>query len=92
METWHFIVSGRVQGVWFRRSVLEFVNKTVPEVIGFVKNLRDGNVEILARGTGDNLEKLEIYCRQGPGLSVVNDVEIDKNVGAAKIDGPFKVS
>ena len=55
MKCVHLIVSGRVQGVFFRDNVRRKANEL--ELHGYAKNLEDGNVEIVAQG---NEEKVEI--------------------------------
>lgn len=43
MQSYQFIISGKVQGVWYRKTVCENANKK--GFIGYVKNLEDGTVE-----------------------------------------------
>jgi acylphosphatase len=74
MRLRHYLVSGRVQGVGFRR----FVEKQAKayEVSGLVRNLEDGRVEFYAKGKIENLEEFDRAVRRGPMLSVVRDVII----------------
>lgn len=68
-----FIVRGRVQGVFFRdstRRVAESLGLT-----GHAVNLPDGNVEVLACGTRDDIAKLEAWLHEGPPLSKVAAVD-----------------
>jgi acylphosphatase len=71
----HIFVYGRVQGVNFRyyvrRHALELGLK------GYVRNLRDGRVEILAQGLQADVQKLLHYVRGSPGLSYVVKLDID---------------
>jgi acylphosphatase len=55
-------VTGRVQGVFFRVYTRDFV-RNLPKVTGYVKNLRDGRVEILAEGDEVSLRKLANWAR-----------------------------
>lgn len=66
------IVEGRVQGVWFRDSTR--TQATELGVFGWVKNRRDGSVEVLAEGPEDKVEKLVEWCHQGPSHASVSRV------------------
>jgi len=67
-----YIVRGRVQGVGFR----DFVRRTAEEigVTGMVRNLDDGNVEVIAAGTKQQLDTLSGYLHRGPHFSDVHGV------------------
>lgn len=71
----HIAVTGRVQGVWFRVSAQGEARRL--GLVGWVRNLRDGRVEILAEGPRDQLEELLAWCRRGPELAHVVDVDAD---------------
>jgi len=64
------IVSGRVQGVWFRQSTLEVAKEL--GLVGTVQNLPNGNVEIHAQGEEDALNKLLVWCRDGSKTAEVD--------------------
>ncbi len=70
----HIYVSGRVQGVFYRsnarRRALELGLR------GWVRNLKDGRVEIVAEGDEEPLERLIEWCRRGPPMARVEDVEV----------------
>jgi acylphosphatase len=72
MATRRYIVSGRVQGVGFRW----FVDREarIIGLAGWVRNNPDGNVEVLASGTEDQLTKLKSKLKQGPRASRVDEV------------------
>lgn len=74
MQTISIIVSGKVQGVWFRQSTREIA--LVLEITGQVKNLADGRVSIVATGSKEQLEKLVSWCWQGPEKARVTGVEV----------------
>ena len=80
----HIFVSGRVQGVNFRyyiqRKAFELGLK------GYVRNLDDGRVEILAQGSREVLENLISYVRSNPGFSRVFDLDIDWETPKGKFD------
>lgn len=73
MSLRHYLVSGHVQGVGFRR----FVEKQAKlfQVSGCVRNLDDGRVEFLAQGSDDDLQELEVAVQRGPMLSAVRGIE-----------------
>jgi acylphosphatase len=66
---------GRVQGVGFRYNVNRYA--TDLELKGYVRNLRDGRVEILAQGSQENIQKIINYLRGSPGFSHVVKLDID---------------
>lgn len=72
LQTIRLIVEGKVQGVFYRQSTRE--KATATGIKGTVKNLPDGNVEIIATGTTDQLEQLTQWCNQGPPRAVVTKV------------------
>jgi acylphosphatase len=67
-----YTVSGRVQGVGFRYYV-EDVAGTIG-VQGWVRNRRDGRVEVLAFGTHEQLKELRAALEKGPLMSHVSSV------------------
>ena len=68
------LISGRVQGVWFRASTREVA--TGLGLRGWVRNLPDGRVEVIAQGTDSQAESLIEWCREGPPGSRVARVEV----------------
>jgi acylphosphatase len=64
-----YIVSGRVQGVGFRNYVEHVAGKL--EVDGYVRNRRDGSVEVFAISTSDRLSQLRFALEKGPTLARV---------------------
>jgi acylphosphatase len=68
------LISGRVQGVFFRAFTRDEGRRL--GVKGWVRNLPDGRVEVLAKGDPEQLEALEAFCRQGPPHARVHDVEV----------------
>jgi acylphosphatase len=69
----HLIVSGRVQGVWFRESTRLTAEEMM--VKGWVKNRSDGTVEIVAEGMEPNIIKFVEWCHEGPPQAVVSSVK-----------------
>ncbi len=68
-------VKGRVQGVGFRHSAATVARYN--GLKGFVKNQDDGTVYIEAEGNRNQLDDFVKWCRKGPGLGNVTDLEID---------------
>jgi len=67
------LVSGRVQGVGYRRYVQR--RATDLGLVGFVENLSDGKVEVVAEGYRENLEHLLHFLRRGPPHADVDSVD-----------------
>ena len=71
-----FIVSGRVQGVWFRASTRE--QALGLGLSGHAINLPDGRVEVVACGDAAALQRLATWLWQGPRLARVEDVRSEE--------------
>ncbi len=67
-----FLVSGRVQGVAYRISACSVARQL--GLRGWVRNLADGRVELIAAGPAPALEKLEQWLHQGPPQARVEQV------------------
>jgi acylphosphatase len=67
------LISGRVQGVWFRESMRQEAQRL--GATGWVCNLADGRVEAVICGDSATLEALLEWSRRGPPLARVNAVE-----------------
>lgn len=78
MKRYRIIISGRVQGVWYRQSMLE-VAKSL-NIKGWVRNLPDGKVEACVEGEEEALKKIIQWCRIGPPHASVEDVEIEEEL------------
>ena len=70
----HVFYSGRVQGVGFRITAEETAQDL--EVVGWVKNLRDGRVELLAEAEQETLERFLNTVRTGPMKNFISQVEV----------------
>jgi len=69
------IISGRVQGVWFRASTLEKALEY--GVNGTVRNLVDGRVELVADGEDERVDLLLRWAGNGPPMAAVDRVELE---------------
>ena len=72
MATLRFVVSGLVQGVFFRASAR--AEATRLGIAGSARNLADGRVEVIAKGSEDALNAFETWLRQGPPSARVEAV------------------
>lgn len=70
----HYVVHGYVQGVFFRDATRQTARRL--GLRGWVRNRRDGTVEIMAAGTGPALDALEQWIREGgPPAALVEGIE-----------------
>ena len=83
-ECLHIIVKGRVQGVYFRAYTQKQAIKL--NIAGFVRNLPDGSVEIVASGHPEDLKKLVAWCRKGPMLAKVSEVIVSQHNNPAPFE------
>jgi acylphosphatase len=67
------LVSGRVQGVCFRYFAQKKATKL--GVTGYVKNLDDGRVELVAEAESLSLDTMIAWCHKGPVTARVDAVE-----------------
>ena len=74
MKCIHLIISGRVQGVFFRDNTRR--KATELGLKGYAKNLLDGNVEVVAQGDEEKLNELIEFIKRGPGIAKVENIKI----------------
>ena len=74
MKTVRIYVTGTVQGVFFRAFIKGSAEKL--GLGGFVRNLDNGRVEIVAEGKDENVNQMIENCKQGPPHSDVKNVEV----------------
>jgi acylphosphatase len=72
----HCFVSGKVQGVWFRASTKEQADNL--GVTGWVRNLPDGRVEVMAAGERQKLASLHTWLQHGPRLAKVTHLTYEE--------------
>ena len=88
MKRTRVVVSGRVQGVFFRAACARLAREA--GVGGFVRNRSDGRVEAAFEGTNGAVDRMVDWCRSGPELARVDEVEVvaENPVG----DASFRVA
>src|SRR5205085_9502343 len=73
MPTIHLIITGKVQGVFYRAKAKETADRL--GITGWVRNTDEGDVEAVATGTKEQIEKFIEWCRKGPQRAEVTNVE-----------------
>lgn len=68
------VVSGRVQGVFFRDSIRRLAEQH--GVAGWVRNTWDGTVEAVFEGAPDGVDRLVQFCRDGPPGARIENVDV----------------
>ena len=67
-------VSGKVQGVWYRKSACEAGLRS--GLTGFAQNLADGSVQMEAEGERKDLDIFIEWCNIGPPMAVVEHIYV----------------
>ena len=69
------VVRGRVQGVFFRAETRDRARSL--GLSGWVRNAPDGSVEAVFEGDRERIESMLAWCRRGPSLARVDDVQAE---------------
>lgn len=77
MQTLLIIVTGKVQGVWFRQSTKEKALEL--GITGEVSNQPDETVKIIATGTKEQLSIFTDWCKQGPPKANVTNLDVKEH-------------
>ena len=88
MKRIHVFVSGRVQGVAFRWVTSDIAHQL--GVKGWVRNLRDGRVEVIAEASDETLEEFLKFLHRGPRYAKVREVQVEWLEGTGEFSR-FKV-
>ena len=70
----HVLISGRVQGVWYRASTKQKAEEL--GITGWVRNTSEGHVEAVFEGEKAQIDEMIAWCWVGPPLAQVKDVKI----------------
>lgn len=70
----HLIISGRVQGVFYR-AFTEDIARSLG-LLGWVRNLPDGRVEAVFEGERASIQKAVTSCHEGPPAARVDDIDL----------------
>lgn len=87
MQNYRFIICGKVQGVWYRKSVQSHANKA--GFSGYVRNLPDGSVEAEVSCTQTRLDEFKALLSLGSDASRVDTIE--QYPGSETHSGHFEV-
>ena len=71
----HIFVSGRVQGVFYRKHMQERARNL--HLAGWARNVIDGRVEIVVEGKKEQIERFLKKCKEGSALAKVQSIEIE---------------
>ena len=74
-----FRIYGHVQGVGFRYFTRQYALKI--GVTGFVRNLADGSVEVIAAGSESQIDALDAWLQHGPRTAIVDNVFVEDYLG-----------
>jgi acylphosphatase len=69
------LIRGKVQGVYFRFNMQQVAKKN--SVVGWVRNLPDGNVEALLEGNKEDVNQVVEWSKMGPENAKVDEVKVD---------------
>ena len=74
------VVTGRVQGVWYRGWTVDQAKALGLD--GWVRNQSDGSVEILVSGPDAAIDELVRRCHRGPSAARVERVDVEETNAA----------
>jgi acylphosphatase len=85
-----YFVSGRVQGVGFRYFTQDAAEEL--RISGYVRNRRDGRVEVFAIGTLQQHAQLRLALERGPRFASVSEVQEEDSAPDSKHTGGFLIA
>lgn len=88
MKKAHLLISGRVQGVFYRAFTKEVAESL--GLKGWVRNLRDGRVEAVFEGDEDKISIAIERCKEGPPYAKVDNIEISWSEPEGLVDFEIK--
>lgn len=72
MKQARILIEGRLQGMQFRLQTQKQAQRL--SLVGFIRNLSDGRIEIEVQGNEDNIEKLLKWCQEEPHSSQIRSI------------------
>lgn len=75
-KRYRLLIIGKVQGVFFRDFAKQNANKF--GLVGYVKNLRNGTLEIVVQGEDSKLQDYIKLCKRGPMFAKVDSVDVSE--------------
>ena len=76
MKTIKIKISGIVQGVFFRKFIKEKADEL--SLKGFIRNLENGDVEVVVEGKDEHTNKMLLICKKGSPHSEVKNMEFEE--------------
>jgi acylphosphatase len=70
----HVVISGRVQGVFFRTETAQRARSL--SLVGWVRNRHEGTVEAVFEGPSERVDSMVQWCEHGPSGAAVEDVDV----------------
>jgi acylphosphatase len=80
-----YVIAGRVQGVGFRWFTHDVAARE--GVHGWVRNMADGSVEVMAEGEAGAVDRLEAAVRRGPSSARVERVDVEDHAPSGRTTG-----
>ena len=77
MKTVHLLISGKVQGVFFRAEAKNMAEKLA--ITGWIKNTSDEKVEALVSGGAADVDEFVNWCKTGPDRAKVENVQVSES-------------
>ena len=74
MVTTHLLISGKVQGVFYRASAKETADRL--NLRGWIRNTKKGNVEALVTGDNPSVQAFITWCKTGPKNARVKEIKV----------------
>ena len=72
----HVLISGKVQGVWFRESTKQKAEQL--GVFGWIRNTSDGRVEAVFEGEKNKVDEMIEWCNNGSDQARVENIEVEE--------------
>lgn len=85
MQRAYIMVHGYVQGVFFRHNTKK--EALILGLKGYVKNMADGTVEVVAEGSEDKIKELIEFCKKGPEAAQVEKVDVKFEKATGEFNG-----